>query len=69
MKTFTIGQSVKTPHGTGTIKEQELANDAYPNQTPRMIATGRYGVTLDAGHTWAIQGKTAYYFPTEIDAV
>ena len=66
---FKIGQAVITKHGKGVIDNYELANDAYPKQEPRMILTGRYGVKLDDGHTWAIKGKIAYYYTDEIQAI
>lgn len=66
---FEIGQTVMTIHGKGVIVDKELANDAYPNQEPRMIATGRRGVKLDDGHTWACKDKIAYYYPQELKAI
>ena len=69
MNIFAIGQKVTTEHGTGIIVDKELANNAYPNQAPVLVTTGRYGVKLDEGHTWAIKGKVAYYQPHEITVI
>lgn len=69
MNEFYIGQRVVTANGAGTIDNKELANDAYPNQTPRMIGTGRYGVKLDNNPFTSIKNGVAYYQPHEISEI
>ena len=66
---FKIGQAVATKHGKGVIDNYELVNDASVGRTPVMVLSGRYGVKLDEGHTWAIKGKIAYYYTDEIQAI
>lgn len=66
MSKFKVGMRVITEHGTGVIDNQELANDAWPGQPKRMVLTGRWGVKLDDGHTWAIKDKIAYYNENEM---
>lgn len=63
---FKPGDVVMTPHGKGTVLCSELANDAWPGQTPRMITTGRYVVVLEEGHTWAIKTSNPAYWPKEL---
>jgi hypothetical protein len=64
--TFKPGDVVMTPHGEGVILCSELANDAWPGQAPRMIATGRYVIKLNDGHTWAIKSSNPCYWPNEL---
>ncbi len=63
------GDRVHTPHGPGTVVDEcEMARSSWPGSPqPLQIATGRIGVNLDDGHTWAIKGKTAYYQPNELE--
>lgn len=54
-------------HGAGTVTERELANNAYPNQTPHMVGTGRWGVKLDdADKHPHYKDGIAYYMPHEL---
>lgn len=60
-----VGDRVVTQkYGPGTIAvAMEYANGAWPDQTPKMYATGRVGIVLD-NHT--LHANPAYFWEREL---